>query len=107
MDIYKEPVGNTWRSISIFVTHKHRGGVAKIKQISPTLPYSTPRALCGSIEKNTDSLVKGMIFFDQGGGGRGGGKRSWSKALPPSVHGPLVSACFCLLFVVVCAKNFF
>ncbi len=27
------------------------------------------------------------------GGGRGGGKRSWSKVLPPSVCGPLVFCC--------------
>jgi hypothetical protein len=49
------------------------GGV-KIKQISPTLPHRTPRALCGSVEKNTDSLVKGMLLFDQGGGGGEWGK---------------------------------
>ena len=78
---------------------------AKIKQILPTLPHRTPCALCGIVEKNTDSLVKGMILFDQGGGGRGGGKRSWPKALPPSVCGPLVSACFRLYFVVVCARD--
>ena len=40
--------------------------------------------------KNTDSLVKGMILFDQGGGGRGGGKRSWSKVLPPVSPWPLL-----------------
>ena len=45
--------------------------------------------------KNTDSLVKGMILFDQGGGGRGGGKRSWSKVLP--VFSPR-SACFSFFF---------
>ena len=78
---------------------------AKIKQILPTLHHRTPPALCGSVEKYTDSLVKGMISFDQGGGGRGGGKRSRSKALPLSVRGPLVSSCFCLFFVVVCARD--
>ena len=45
--------------------------------------------------KNTDSLVKGMIMVDQGGGGRGGGERSWSKVLPPV---SLWSACFSLFF---------
>jgi hypothetical protein len=45
--------------------------------------------------KNTDSLVKGMILFDQGGGGRGGGKRSWSKVLPPVSPW---SACFSFFF---------
>jgi hypothetical protein len=52
------------------------------------------RALCHSVEKNTDSLVKGMILFAQGGGG-GGGKRSWSKAFP--LVSPW-SACFLMLF---------
>ena len=68
---------------------------AKITPISPTLPHRTPRALCGSVEKNTDSLVKGMILFDQGGGGRGGegGKGHGRKCSPPSVRGPLVSCC--------------
>ena len=56
---------------------------------------TSPRALCHSIKTNTDSPVKGMILFDQGGGGRGGGKRSWSKALPPVSPW---SACFLLLF---------
>jgi len=38
----------------------------------PTLRHRTPRASCRSVEKNTDSLVKGMILFDQGGeGGEG------------------------------------
>jgi len=60
---------------------------------SPTLRHRTPRALCRSVEKNTDSLVKGMILFDQGEGGRGGGNRSWSKVLPPSVRGLLVFCC--------------
>jgi hypothetical protein len=77
----------------------------KIKQILPTLPHRTPCALGGSVEKNIDSLVQGMILFDQGGGRRGGGKRSWSKALPLSVRGPLVSACSRLFFVVVCARD--
>jgi len=73
--------------------------------ILPTLPHRTPRALCGSVKKNTDSLVKGMILFDQGGkGGRGGGKRSWSKALPPVSPW---SACFLMLFARETAKDFF
>jgi hypothetical protein len=55
-----------------FLSLTHTTG-AKIMPISPRLPHRTPQALCGSIEKNTDSLVKGMILFDQGGGGRGGG----------------------------------
>jgi hypothetical protein len=39
--------------------------------------------LCGSVDKNADSLVKGMTLCAQVGRGRGGGKRSWSKSLPP------------------------
>jgi len=42
---------------------------AKNMQISPTLRHHTTRALCRSVKKNTDSLVKGIISFDQGGGG--------------------------------------
>ena len=74
--------------------------------ISPTLRHRTPRALCHSVETNTDSLVKGMILFDQGGGGgRGGGKRSWSKALPPV--SPLSVALFWrrIFFVVSCSRH--
>jgi len=67
---------------------------------SLTLRHRTPRALCRSVEKNTNSLVKGMILFDQGGGGRGGGNRSWSKSLPPVSRGPLV-------FSRETAKDFF
>jgi hypothetical protein len=83
---------------------------AKNKQISQTLPHRTPCALCGSVKKNTDSLVKvkGMILFDQGGG-EGGGKRSCSKVLPPVSPWsacfrlfPLVSACFHLFPLVFC-----
>ena len=69
---------------------------AKITPILPTLRRCTPRALCRSVEKNTDSLVKGLILFDQGGGGRGRGKRSWLKVLPPVSPW---SACFRLFFV--------
>ena len=65
--------GGQLRSVSVFVTHEHRGG-ANITPILPTLPHCTPRALCGSIKKNTDSLVKGMILFDQGRGGGEGEK---------------------------------
>ena len=68
---------------------------AKITPILPTLRRCTLRALCRSVKKNTDSLVKGMILFDQGGGGRGGGKRSWLKVLPPVSPW---SACFRLFF---------
>jgi hypothetical protein len=62
-------------------------------------PHRTPCALCGSIEKNMDSLVKGMILFDQGGRGRGGGgegrggKVMVGKRSPPSVRGPFVFCC--------------
>jgi len=59
---------------------------------SPTLPHCTPRALCSSVQKNADSLVKEMTLCAQGGGG--GGKRSWSKSLPPISPW---SACFLLL----------
>ena len=72
----------------MFLSLTNTGG-PKIMPILPTLPHLTPRALCGSVEKNTESLVKGMIFFDQGGGGKVmAGKRS-----PPSVRGPLVFCC--------------
>ena len=60
--------------------------------ILPTLPYRTPRALCSSVKKNTDSIVKGMLLFDQGGG-EGRGKESWSESAPP--HQSVV----CLFFV--------
>ena len=50
--------------------------------ILPTLLHHTPRALCGSVEINTDSLVKGMILFDQGGEGGEGEKGHGRKALP-------------------------
>ena len=62
--------------------------------ILPTLRHHPLRALCRSIKKNTDSLVKGMILFDQGGGERRG-KRSSPKALPPISPW---SVCFLLLF---------
>jgi len=76
--------GGQLRSVSVFVTHKHH--------------HRTPRALCGSDEKNTDSLVKGMILFDQRGGGRGGGERSWSKVLPPVSPWSAFFRLFLLLF---------
>jgi len=44
---------------------------AKSMPFLTTLRHRTLRALCRSIEKNTDSLVKGMILFDQGGGREG------------------------------------
>ncbi len=72
----------------MFLSLTNSGG-AKIMPILPTLLHLTPRALCVSVEKNTDSLVKGMILFDHGGGGEvRAGKRS-----PPSVRGPLVFCC--------------
>ncbi len=73
---------------------------AKITPFSPTLLHRTPPALRGSVEKNTDSLVKGMILFDQGGGGRGGGERSWSK-VPPPVSPWSACFCCCLLFLIL------
>jgi hypothetical protein len=43
--------------VSVFVTHKHRGG----QQLCQFwLPHRTPCALCGGVEENTDSLVKGI-----------------------------------------------
>ena len=74
---------------------------AKFFLVSPTLRHRTPRALCHSVEKNIDSLVEGLIFLDQGGGGEGGGKRSWTKSLPP------VSPLSVAFFAVVCARIFF
>jgi hypothetical protein len=96
--------GQLW-SISVFVTHELHGGknYTNFRQrygIAPRVRYAVAsrkiliplsRALCRSVEKNTDSLVKGMILFDQGGGGRGGGKGHGRKCSPPSVPGPLVS----------------
>ena len=46
-------------------------------RIAPHVRYAV------ASRKNTDSLVKAMILLDQGGGGRGGGKRSWTILLPP------------------------
>ena len=80
--------GGQLRSISVFVTHDHRG--AKITTILLMLPHHTPRALCGGVKKNTDSPVKGMILFAQGEGGGEGGKGHGRKCPPPSVRGPLV-----------------
>jgi len=90
----------------VFFSLKNTTG-AKIRQIPLTLRHCTPRALCRSIETNTDSLVKmNDIVCSRGGGrgGRGGGKRSWSKALPPVSPW---SACFLLLFARETAKDFF
>ena len=50
---------------------------------------------------NTDSLVKGMILFDQGGGGEGRGKKVMVESAPPR------QSVFRLFFDVVCAKYFF
>jgi hypothetical protein len=62
-------------------------------QISPTLRHCTPRALCRSIKTNTDSLVKGMILFEQGGRG----EKVMVESAPPRqsvVHlFPLVVCC--------------
>ena len=57
------------------------------------------RALCHSVKKNTDSLVKGMILFAQGGGLEG--DKVMVKSAPP--HQSVVR----LFFDVVCAKYFF
>ena len=75
-------------------------GGANIMPNLPMLPHRTPRALCGSVEKNADSLVKGMTLCAQVGGGRGGGKRSWSKSRPP------VSPWSACIFVVVALRIF-
>ena len=88
--------------MSVFVTHEHHGG--KNYAIFADAAASHPACIMSSIEKNADSLVKGMIFFDQKGGGRGGGNRSWSKLLPPV---SLWSACYFLFFLVSFAKDFF
>jgi hypothetical protein len=75
---------------------------AKITPILPMLPHHTPSALCGSVEKNTDSLVKGMILFDQGGGGRGGegrGDKVMVESAPPR------QSMVRLFPVVVCARD--
>jgi hypothetical protein len=84
----------------VFLSLTNTGG-AKIMPILPTLPHRTPRALCGSVEKNTDSLVKRMTLCAQvGGGGGEGGKGRDRNRSPPSVRGPLVFCC-------CCAKDFF
>ena len=66
--------------------------------ISPMLPHHTLRALCGSVEKNTESLVKGMILFAQG---KGGGGRVMVKSAPPR------QSVVRLFFVVVSTTDFF
>ena len=67
--------------------------------ILPTLLHRTPCALCSSIEKNTDSLVKGMTLCAQGGGEGRGGKVMVEIAVPrQSVVG--------LFFVVVAQRIF-
>ena len=91
--------GGQLRSISVFVTHDHRG--AKITTILLMLPHHTPRALCGGVKKNTDSPVKGMILFAQGEGG--GGKVMVESAPPVSPW----SACFLLLLVRRIFSDFF
>jgi len=67
--------------------------------ILPTLPHRTLRALCGSVEKKTDSLVKRMTLCAQVGGGGEGGKGHGQNRSPRQsvVH---------LFFVVVSAKDF-
>ena len=77
----------------MFLSLTNTGG-AKIMPILPTLLHHTPRALCGSVEINTDSLVKGMILFDQGGEGEEGEKGHGRKALPSISPW---STCFLLL----------
>ncbi len=72
---------------------------AKIMLILPTLWHHPLRALCFSVEKNTDSLVMGMILFDQGGGGRGEKVMVERAPPPPSM--------VCMFVVVVCAEYFF
>jgi len=65
--------------------------------ISPTLRHRTPRALRRSVKTNTDSLVKGMILFDQGGG-EGRGEKVMVEIAPPR------QSVVRLFFDVVCAK---
>ena len=48
---------------------------AKFLLILTMLMHRPPGALCGSVEKNADSLVKGMTLCAQVGEG-GGGERS-------------------------------
>jgi len=76
--------------VSVFCTHEHEG--ANIMPNSPTLPHRTTCTLCGSIEKNADSLVKGMTLSlcAQVGGGGEGEKGHGKNRSPPSVRGPLV-----------------
>ena len=64
------------------------------------LRHQPGRALCRSIEKNSDSLVKGMILFAQGEGG-GRGEKVMVKSAPPR------QSVVRLFFVVVSAKDFF
>jgi hypothetical protein len=67
---------------------------------TPTLPHRTPCALCGSVEKNTDSLVKRMTLCAQVGGGKGRGKKVMIEIAPPVIPW---STCFLLLL----RKGFF
>jgi hypothetical protein len=54
-----------------------------------------------ALAKNTDSLLKGMILFDQGGGGEGDwGKYHGGNHSPPSVRGPPV-------FLLLLARRIF
>ena len=55
---------------------------AKYMLILLTLWHHPLRALCRSVEKNTYSLVKGMILFDQGGG-EARGKKVMVERAPP------------------------
>ena len=48
--------------------------------IAPRVRYAV------TSRKNTDSLVDGMIFLDQGGGGGEGGKGHGPNRSPPSVR---------------------
>ena len=66
----------------MFLALTNTGG-AKIMLILPTLLHCTPRAFWGSVEKNTDSLVKGMTLCAQGGGGEGRGKKVMVEIAPP------------------------
>ena len=67
------------------------------------LRHSTPNTLCCSIERNTDSRFKGMVLFDQGGGGEGGGERGKGYDLNWCSRQSAVR----LFYVVVCAKDVF
>ncbi len=88
------------RPVLVTFCHSQTPPGQKFNPILLMLWHPTPRALCHRVEKNTDTLVKGMILFDQGGDGEERGKRSWTKLVLPSVCGPLV-------FCFVCSKDIF